>query len=67
MCEGSLTNEMGQRAAFMRLCWISESSMENTTNLHIETSYYYLVHYDIAILLDDGDIPAIILSSPVCY
>lgn len=37
MCQVSLTNEMGQRAAFMRLCWISESSMENTTNLHIET------------------------------
>lgn len=39
-----LANEVVQRAAFTKLCWISGSSMENTTNLHIEISHYYLVH-----------------------
>lgn len=46
----SFTDEMGQRVAFTRLCWISESSTENTTNLHIKISNYYIVYYNIALV-----------------
>lgn len=45
----AFTDEIGQRVAFTRLCWISESSMESTTNLHIEISYYHIVYYNIVL------------------
>lgn len=48
---GYLTDDIKQRVASTRLCWISELNMENTTSLHIKTglpfdalySYLYII------------------------